>query len=275
MTVIVAEIGASHQQNLDKAKLLVRAAYGCGPYACGPDWIKLQTYTPDSISFRGAGMCPDGPWKGQPLYEIYDKAHMPRDMQRELIAMMNADGIRWFSTPFSPEDVQFLEDMRCPMYKVSSFDSENVPLVEAIRSTRRPVIFSDGMRTGLSLCRPGDTILRCVSEYPARPESYGLGARPGSTSWGVSDHTADDILGVVAIVMGASMIEKHVRLDSDNQSPDSKFATGLTEFSRQVCRWRDAELVAKADKLTVPSISAIMPRPVEIGGKTVWRRCVQ
>ena len=269
MLDIVAEIGASHGQDMDKAKALVD-----GAILAGADYIKLQTYTPDTISFKGSGTCPSGPWKGRDLYDIYKAAHMPRKMQYNLIRWMEARGVDWFSTPFSPDDVNMLESMHCPLYKISSFDVHNEPLIEAVRATGSPVIWSDGMDRKNVPYTNDDIVLRCVSQYPADPEQYGLSYPPPCPNWGISDHTDGAILGSVAISMGAMMIEKHIKLDDDTSTEDSQFATPLSQFSMDVALWRRVQAIAHSSENPVSELSGIIPRPVEMGGKTLWKRYV-
>jgi sialic acid synthase SpsE len=259
---IIAEIGASHGKALHRSIILCTEAI-----KAGANWVKLQTYTPDTISHKDAGVCPDGPWKGRSLYELYDEAHMPRDLQGKLIECLNDRGVPWFSTPFSLEDLAWLEERGCPMYKLSSFDWDNEPLAEALRKTGKRVIASDGIG------RPfADVILRCVSEYPAAPLDYGLGAFWPHQEWGVSDHTMTSTLGMVAIGKGATWIEKHIKLNGDTVTADSGFALDCTEFHGQCRDWHDAYAIATSTRRPEPKLKAIVPRPIEIDGKTVWRR---
>lgn len=272
MTVeIVAEIGASHGQDLARAKRLCRGAIDAGA-----DSVKLQTYTPDTISFPAAGVCPSGPWQGRPLYDLYREAHMPRPMQADLIRWLDVSGIRWFSTPFSPEDVAWLEGMGCQRYKISSFDVENAPLVDAVLGTGKPVVVSDGcsatVAMEVALRARESTLLRCVSAYPAHPEDYALDDAVRG-SWGISDHTHGCELGIVAIGMGARMIEKHVRDNDDDQTADADFATPLCLWHTLTAAWRRAERIRDARGRKDPDLAAIRPRPVTIDGRTVWRRC--
>ncbi len=263
---IIAEIGASHGKDLDAAKALCLGAR----YA-GADWIKLQTYTPETISHKGAGVCPSGPWQGKPLYELYEAAHMPREMQAALIDWLASTNTPWFSTPFSVEDVAWLEERKCPMYKLSSFDRANGPLIKALDATRKRLISSDGMGQ-----HTGHISLRCVSEYPASPLDYGLAAigsdSDWASEWGISDHTPSSILGAVAIGKGATWIEKHIKLNGDTVTADSGFALDCDEFHKQCRTWRAAYDIATSTQRPVPALKAIMPHPVEVDGKTVWRR---
>jgi len=262
MLNIIAEIGASHGHDLERAQMLaVSAMEG------GADWVKLQTYTPDTISHKGAGVCPDGPWKGRPLYDLYQEAHMPREMQEAFIAWMKKAEIPWFSTPFSPEDVAWLEERDCPMYKISSFDRVNSPLIKAAMRTKKRIIASDGMGNAV-----GDIILRCVSQYPAHPKDYGLAKPPNSKAWGVSDHTKSSLLGVVAVAAGATWIEKHIKINEDTTTPDSAFAIECGEFLRQTTAWRMADEIIHSKQRPKSGLAGVMPKEIEIDGKKVWRR---
>ncbi len=267
---IVAEIGASHGQDLAKAKRLCVMAM-----EAGADAVKLQTYTADSISFRGAGLCPSGPWQGRPLYDLYEEAHMPRDMQHELIDFLKLQRIPWFSTPFSPEDVTWLADRGCPRYKVSSFDVRNDPLLAAIKANcvNGKVVASDGMDRLRAMSAAGafGVVLRCVSEYPAYAEMYGL-RHPPRDPWGISDHTTGSTLGCIAIAKGAVMIERHIKEDGDDATPDAAFATPVSQFQTCVRAWKEAEAIARSNIEHVPLLRQIMPRPQADGQ---WRRCVK
>lgn len=268
MMTVVAEIGASHGHSLEACARLIQQVR-----SAGADYIKLQTYTPDTISFPGAGICPSGPWKGQNLYDLYAKAHMPRDLQHKLITWMDQEEIPWFSTPFSPEDVDFLEEHECPQYKVSSYDVFNKPLLAAVRSTGKPVVISDGMmRKGLPTFTAPTTVLRCVSDYPADEEDYGLG-QIHYAAWGVSDHTTSSVLGAVAAIYGAQMIEKHVRLAEDTTGPDAGFAIDPDRLEMCVAMWRQVERIATSTREPERPLADIMPRPLQIDGRRVWRRC--
>lgn len=268
MIDIVAEIGASHGQNLSRAKALVE-----GAVIAGATTIKLQTYTPDTISFPGSGICPAGPWKGRPLYELYQRAYMPRAMQEALIDWMNANEVDWFSTPFSPEDVDWLEEMGCSRYKISSFDVNNWPLVRAVQRTGALVILSDGMDRNIT-AEIDEIVLRCVSQYPAEPEDYGLMNPPGYPHWGISDHTEGAMLGAIAIAMGAIMIEKHIKLDGDDSTEDSKFATPISKLKLDIECWRSIEKIANSTRNPKAELGAIMPREINLNGKRVFRRFV-
>lgn len=262
---IVAELGASHGQNLDRAKHLC-----VGAFKAGADWVKLQTFTPDSISFPGAGVCPAGPWKGRDLYDLYRESHMPRKMQDELIQWMQGNHMHWFSTPFSADDVAWLEERDCPVYKVSSFDAKNVELAKAVRKTGKKIIASDG----LGHWAKADVRLRCVSNYPADPLDYALSEMSGARMpWGISDHTHECLLGIVAISMGATMIEKHIKADGDTTTPDSSFAITPGELGEEIMLWRRAYEIATSDRRRYAPLEQIRPREVTIKGKKVWRRC--
>lgn len=262
---VVAELGASHGQDIDRAKRLCVNAR-----KAGADWVKIQTMTPDTISFPGAGVCPSGPWKGRDLYDLYRESHMPRDMQDELIRFMKDQDIPWFSTPFSADDVAWLEERDCPMYKVSSFDAKNPELAKAVRKTGKKIIASDG----LGHWAKADVHLRCVSNYPADPLDYALHDMRGTHGpWGISDHTHECMLGIAAVSMGATMIEKHIKEDGDTTTPDSIFAITPRELAEEIMLWRRAYEIATSDKRRYAPLEKIRPREVMIRGEKVWRRC--
>ena len=153
------------------------------------------------------------------------------------------------------------------MYKVSSFDRKNKPLINAVIRTKKRIIASDGMGNAV-----GDVILRCVSQYPAYPKDYGLAKPPDSTEWGISDHTMSSMLGVVAIGKGATWIEKHIKLNGDEVTPDAGFAADCTSFARQCATWHAAYEIATSTKHAKSSLAGIVPQLVVVDGKPLWRR---
>ena len=180
---IIAELSANHNQNLDEAVKLVHAAR-----EVGADAVKLQTYTADTLTiestrpeFRiGSG----SPWEGRNLYELYQEAYTPWEWQPRLKAVADEIGIHLFSTPFDESAVVFLEQMNVPAYKVASFELVDLPLIERIAHTGKPMIMSTGMASLAEISEAVDTargagardiaLLKCTSAYPAPPEEMNL-----------------------------------------------------------------------------------------------------
>jgi len=252
---IVAEISANHHQEKRQAVDLVRAAE-----AAGADAVKLQTYTPDSMTiacesdlFRpGKGT----PWEGKSLYELYKEAFTPWEWHQELKAIANDLGMDLFSTPFDPHAVDLLEEMGVPAYKISSFEITDLSLIRRAGETGKPVILSTGMATLAEIDeavreirgagKGGIALLKCTSAYPAPLEEMNLRTIPHlSEAFGVpvglSDHSPGIAVPVAAVALGASIIEKHFTLSRDAPGPDSSFSLEPDEFRAMVAAVRDAE----------------------------------
>lgn len=254
-TYIVAELSANHNQSFEQAVRIVEAAR-----ASGADAIKLQTYTPDTItlksdkaSFRvGGGTL----WDGRNLYDLYTEAYTPWEWQPKLKAVANDLGLDLFSTPFDISAVEFLEKMDVPAHKVASFELVDIPLIQKIARTGKPMIMSTGMATeeeiheALDAARSAGAnqiaLLKCTSAYPAAPEEMNLRTIPElSRRFGVvaglSDHTMGIEAPVAAVALGASVIEKHLTLSRSHPGPDSAFSLEPQEFKAMVDAVRNTE----------------------------------
>ena len=252
---IIAELSANHNQDFEQAAKLVEAAK-----AAGADAVKLQTYTADTLTiasdkeyFRvGGGTL----WDGRTLHDLYAEAYTPWEWQPKLKAVADRLGLDLFSTPFDPTAVDFLEEMGVPAHKVASFEIVDLPLVERIARTGKPVVMSTGMATlgeideaVRAARRAGASqlaLLKCTSAYPAPPESMNLRSIPHlSEAFGVpaglSDHTLGVAVPVAAVALGACLIEKHFTLSRATPGPDSAFSLEPDEFRAMVEAVRTAE----------------------------------
>lgn len=243
----IAEISANHLGRLHLARELVVAAK-----EAGADYVKFQTFTPGSISIRTEhplGTVKAGPWAGRSYYDLYTEAALPYEWHAELFTLARSIGIEPFSTPFDPDAVFFLADqLGAKIMKVSSFDVVNLPLLEAIRSTGRKVLMSDGMGDEhwnrardvlISTAHHPIGRMHCVSQYPAHPSSYCMEeVKDAHLCWGVSDHTMGSALAVKASMLGANYLEKHLCLKREMGGPDSGFSSEPHEFKAMVdaCR---------------------------------------
>jgi pseudaminic acid synthase len=254
-TYVIAELSANHNQSFDRAVELVKAAK-----QCGADALKLQTYTPDTITidadgpqFRHAG---DSLWTGKRLYDLYGEAYTPWEWQPKLKAVANELGLDLFSTPFDPTAVDFLERMDVPAYKVASFELVDLPLIEKIARTGKPMIMSTGMATLAEIAEAVDAarragarglaLLKCTSAYPAPPEEMNLRTIPHlaeafGVPVGLSDHTLGIAVPMAAVALGACIIEKHFTLSRAEPGPDSAFSLEPPEFKAMVDGVRTAE----------------------------------
>jgi len=252
---IVAEISANHRQNYEEAVKLVQAAK-----QCGADAVKLQTFTPDTITIRSDReyfrISGGTPWDGRTLYDLYEEAYMPWDWQPKLKTVANGLGLDLFSSPFDGTAVEFLESIRVPAYKVASFEIVDLPLIERMARTGKPLILSTGMATmeeiqeALDAAREAGAkeicLLKCNSAYPAPPDEMNLQTIPDMRKVfglpvGLSDHTLGVSAPIAAVALGACVVEKHFTLSRQAGGPDSAFSMEPAEFRGMVDGVRTAE----------------------------------
>lgn len=252
---VIAELSANHKQDFEQAKRIVRAAKDAGA-----DAIKLQTYTPDTMTMRSERKCfvvgGGTLWDGRTLYELYGEAHTPWEWQPKLKALASELGLDLFSSAFDPSAVDFLEAMGVPVHKVASPELVDLPLIEKMARTGKPLIISTGMATleeideALGTARAAGAkqiaLLRCTSSYPASPEEMNLRSIPDLAQRfglpvGLSDHTPGIAVSVAAVALGASLIEKHLTLSRADGGPDAAFSLEPQEFCSLVEAVRSAE----------------------------------
>jgi pseudaminic acid synthase len=252
---VVAEVSANHHQNFEEALRIIRAAR-----EAGADAVKLQTYTPDTITidsdrpeFRvGGGTI----WDGRNLYELYREAYTPWEWQPKLKVAANDLGMDCFSSAFDATAVEFLEKMGVPAHKLASFELVDIPLIRKMAETGKPLIMSTGMASveeieeALQTARQAGAtqiaLLKCTSAYPAPPEEMNLRtiqelSRRFGVPAGLSDHTMAISVPVAAVALGACIIEKHFTLSRSTPGPDSAFSLEPEEFGAMVRAVRDAE----------------------------------
>lgn len=252
---IVAELSANHNQNYDDAVATLKAAK-----AAGADAIKLQTYTADTLTLD----CDKPPfriqggtlWDGKSLHALYREAYTPWEWHAPLQKLARELELDFFSTPFDPTAVEFLEKLAVPVHKVASFELVDTPLIELIARTGKPIIMSTGMATEMEITealaaaqRGGATqvaLLKCNSSYPAPLAEMHLrtiidmAARFG-VPIGLSDHTMDLAVPVASVALGACIIEKHFTLSRETPGPDSAFSLEPNEFAAMVKAVRATE----------------------------------
>jgi pseudaminic acid synthase len=252
---IIAELSANHNQKFDEAVRIIEAARDAGA-----DAVKLQTYTPDTITFRSDRECfqvKGGTlWDGRTLHELYAEAHTPWEWQPKLKQVANDLGLDLFSSPFDSTAVEFLEEMNVPAYKVASFELVDIPLIQKIARTGKPLIMSTGMATTEEIDEAVEAVrsagasdialLKCTSAYPALPEEMNLRtipelARKFNLPVGLSDHTTGIAVPVAAVALGACIIEKHITMSRSVKGPDVAFSLEPLEFKAMVDAVRVAE----------------------------------
>ena len=241
---LIAEMSANHNQDMGRALEIIHAAA-----ESGADAIKLQTYTADTITIdhdgEGFVIGKGSLWEKRKLYDLYSEAHTPWDWQPRLKEEADKLGLHLFSSPFDATAVDFLEAMDVPAYKVASFEVVDIPLLEKIASTGKPVIMSTGMATldeideAVAALRRGGAeglaLLQCTSAYPAPPESMNLRKIPAlaerfGVAAGLSDHTLGTVVPVAAVALGACIVEKHFTLSRADGGPDGAFSLEPAEF---------------------------------------------
>ncbi|MBF0595707.1 MAG: pseudaminic acid synthase [Candidatus Omnitrophica bacterium] len=253
---IIAEVSANHGGSLDKALALVRAAKDAGA-----DAVKLQTYTPDTMTLDcdNEFFHLDHPlWHDQTLYQLYKDAQTPWEWHRPLKEEADRIGLDFFSTPFDETAVDFLESLDVPAYKIASFELTDDPLLKRVGQTHKPVILSTGMAApeeiarAISVLKAAGTVeialLKCVSAYPAPVDEMNLRGIATlqelfSVPVGLSDHSLGEYVPVVSVGVGACILEKHFWLDEGTATPDSTFSLSLPQFKQMVRRVREAEAV--------------------------------
>ncbi len=252
---IIAELSANHGGDLEIAKETVRAAK-----RAGADAIKLQSFSADTITLdiktdlfkinQGTH------WDGQYLYELYKKGALPWDWHKPLFDLAEEESLVCFSSPFDFTAVDFLEKLDTPIYKIASFEITDIPLIKYVASKGKPIIISTGIATEIDIelaiktCKDEGnndiTILKCTSSYPALPEDVNLLtmvdiAKRFDVKIGLSDHTMGIEAPVVAVSLGAKVIEKHFILDKKIGGADAHFSLDEAEFTAMVKAVRTAE----------------------------------
>ena len=260
---IVAELSGNHHQDFDKAVEMIRAAK-----EAGADAIKIQTYTPDTMTidcdkqeFMVKGKDQPEDWKGQKLYDLYKLAYTPWDWDEKLQKITEELGMVFFSTPFDPSAVEFLEKLNVPCYKIASYEATDFVLLRAVAKTKKPIIMSVGFATqdevefALKTLRENGAedivVLFCVTAYSDTPNLDEINLHTMldirdryDVVVGFSDNNGGVDVPVTAAMMGASMIEKHFMIGRKEGGPDARFSVEPNEFAEMVKGVRHAERIA-------------------------------
>lgn len=254
-TFIIAELSANHNGSLQTALDSIKAAKECGANA-----IKLQTYTADTLTLNSRNedfMISGGTlWDGRNLYELYQEAYTPWEWHKELFDYARSLDIDIFSTPFDKTAVDFLETLNPTAYKIASFEITDYELVRYTASKQKPIIISTGIATideiqdVVNICKSVGNeniiLLKCTSEYPAPLNEANLKTISNmketfGVEVGFSDHTLGVVAPVVAVTLGAKVIEKHFIIDKSIGGADCGFSMDKKEFKQMVEAIRDAE----------------------------------
>lgn len=254
-TYIIAEMSANHNGSLQTALDTIKSAKECGANA-----IKLQTYTADTITLNcnNEDFMIDGGtlWDGQNLYELYQKAYTPWEWHKELFNYARSIDIDIFSSPFDKTAVDFLEQFNPSAYKIASFEITDYELIRYTASKMKPIIISTGVayeeeiKTAIEICKSvgnkNIVLLKCTSAYPALLEDANLNMIPDLAKRfdlvsGFSDHTIGSTAPIVAVTLGAKVIEKHFIIDKSIGGADCEFSMDAIDFKEMVSKIRDTE----------------------------------
>ena len=288
--LIVAELSANHNGSIQLAKETIKKMK-----ECGADAVKIQTYTPDTITLnskKSEFILKNGSiWDGMDLFTLYSGAYTPWEWHIELQEYAHSIGLIFFSSPFDFSAVDFLDSLNVPYYKIASFEITDIPFIKHAALKGKPIIISTGIATldeiqeAVEACRSvGNyeiTLLKCTSQYPSLIEDANLSAIPDmrerfGVDIGLSDHTMGYVVPLVSVSYGVTLIEKHFILDRSLGGPDASFSMEPDEFAEMVKYIRaaeasigsiDYEMTEKKQKSRVFSRSLFAVKPIKKGEK--------
>jgi len=262
---VIVEMSGNHQGSLNGAKKFINTSI-----KSGADIIKFQVYTPDTITLnikkKDFLVKSEGKWKKhKDLYSLYKKAHTPWKWIEPLTKILNKREIAWFASPFDSSAVNFLEKLKCPAYKVASPEITDINLIEKITSTNKPILLSTGVATikdidlAIKIIKKKHNkyaILKCVTAYPAPINELNLKGisllkKRYKCAVGFSDHTIGDLASKVAVSLGATIIEKHFKVDGDKKSIDEHFSMNLSKLQKFKKELNDTQTCLGEEKLDI------------------------
>ena len=249
---IISELSANHNGSLKRMLNLIDKASETG---C--DAIKIQTYTPDSLTIDCDSpdfQIKEGLWAGKTLYKLYQEAHTPLEWHPAIFDRAKKNNLTIFSSPFDEQCVDFLEQLNVPAYKVASFEITDLPLIAHIAKKGKPIIMSTGManlsdiESAVNVAKKNGcseiALLHCISSYPAPIADANVAVVPHlaktfATVSGLSDHTLENTAAITSIALGGSIIEKHMTISRSEGGPDAEFSLEPNEFKSLVKSARD------------------------------------
>lgn len=242
---LIAEISSNHCGDFNLAKKLIKCAK-----INGADAVKLQTFTPQSMTLKSNNKyfkINKGLWKGYNLWDLYNLAQTPMEWHKKLFKYAKSLGILIFSTPFDNASVDFLEKLKCPFYKISSFEMTDLNLIKKVSQTKKKIIISTGManlteissavKTAKKYGAKDITLLYCVSNYPSSINDFNLNnirilKEKFKCKIGLSDHSTDNRVAIASVACGVEVIEKHIALDNQEKGFDIDFSLKGKEIKR-------------------------------------------
>jgi len=278
-TFIIAELSGNHNNNLELAIKTIESIAETGAEA-----VKIQTYKPENLTINSDkgyfAPIKKGTWKGYTPWKLYKKASMPYEWHSKLKKISEKKGLVFFSSVFDKNGIDFLETLDVKIYKIASLEIVDTPLIEYCAKKMKPIIISTGVaetkdiELAIQAChKVGNmdvTLLKCTSEYPARISDANLLTisdmqKKFKVKVGVSDHTIGSLVPIVAVSLGATVVEKHYILDRKLGGIDSSFSMDKKEFTNMVNEIRKVELslgrisynVSKKNKLRRRSLFII------------------
>lgn len=250
----IAEMSCSHLGSFDRAIDIIKAAA-----VAGASGVKIQLWKPDTMCIDPSYHIQSGPWAGRELADLYREAQTEWEWVPELFAAIRNLGMTPIASPFDAESVDYLEQCGCDIYKIASFEIVDLPLINYVAKTGKPLIISTGMATldetraavhaARSVADAEDvhavdiTLLHCISSYPAKPEDMNMATMQALGRlgrFGLSDHSLDATAAIIATAMGATIIEKHLTLNRADGGPDAGFSLEPAEFAKMVQACRQA-----------------------------------
>ena len=252
---IIAEMSGNHNQSFDHALSIIKSAA-----ACGVDALKLQTYTPDTITLNSKKddfkiINPDSLWSNRYLYDLYRDAYTDWDWVKDIMLECSKYGLTCFSSVFDETSVEFMEDLNTPAYKIASFENNHIPLIRKVASTGKPLIISSGTASEDEIDEAVDTaraagctelaLLKCTSDYPADVGDSNLLSIPYMRQKfcceiGLSDHSMGIGVSVASVALGATIIEKHFTSDKSLGGVDASFSADPVEMKSLVTECQNA-----------------------------------
>ena len=244
---VIAEMSANHGGKLENALKIVEEAA-----KAGADCVKIQTYTADTLTIDCKSepyQIKGGLWDGYYYYQLYQEASTPWEWHKPIQEKCREVGVDFLSTPFDSTAVDFLEELGVEFYKIASFEAIDIPLIERVARTGKPIVMSVGMASveeiqeALNACYKHENhqviLLKCCSQYPAKFEDMNLSVigdmrERFQVPIGLSDHSFGSLAPITAAALGAKVIEKHVCLNKEIDSPDVGFSMTMEEFAQMV-----------------------------------------